>query len=172
MSRVTIYWENNAISEGMVSEVVASVPVARALICGRAVGIMGWHVEEVIQANTLIFSEGIQFLARVVVDASGDEPALAPSQAEACQLVAEECAEVIKCATKVLRFGLRSNPWTGKENGDELANELGDVLAVLALLERQGIVDVAKVSAARDAKLRAWVTEPGRLRYASARGIK
>lgn len=50
-------------------------------------------------------------------------------------IIAEECTEIAKCATKALRFGLED---TGPENPDNnatmMSNEFCDLLAVLEML--------------------------------------
>lgn len=173
MSRVVIRWFNDCLIEaaGPV-ERVDDVPAARAIVRQRATGVMGWHVEETERGGVLTFSEGCQTLAEVAVSPSTDEPVLSQAQNEVAALLAEELAEAGQCAAKLIRFGVGVNPWTGIANAIALSTELGDVLAAMALAERYGLIDLAWVSSARDRKLRALEGELGRLRYASAWGIK
>jgi NTP pyrophosphatase (non-canonical NTP hydrolase) len=84
--------------------------------------------------------------------------------AESLGLLQEECAEVIQVASKIDRFGLRVNPYTGKHNRDELHKELGDVLAQVRLLAHLGIVDLVAVAHASETKLAELREKPeGRL---------
>ena len=53
---------------------------------------------------------------------------------ELLTILAEENAEVVQRCTKILRFDLRVNPWTGVHNRESLERELGDVLAIMGLL--------------------------------------
>ena len=57
-----------------------------------------------------------------------------PTEAEAERLVVlmEECGEVIRAASKVLRSGWRFKPYGGEiSNGDHLREELDDVLGMI-----------------------------------------
>lgn len=61
-----------------------------------------------------------------------------PAERELLELLIEECAEVIQCATKVLRFGRENRPdRSGRMNTEEMALEFGDVVAVAALIGAQ-----------------------------------
>jgi hypothetical protein len=58
--------------------------------------------------------------------------------------LAEECAEVQKEITKILRFGLKDKPFVAGGNNLEpndvrLENELNDVMAVVDMLRSEGI---------------------------------
>ena len=51
-------------------------------------------------------------------------------------ILAEECAEVAQRVSKALRFGVDEvQPGQGKTNGERVRDELGDLLAVYAMLE-------------------------------------
>lgn len=52
---------------------------------------------------------------------------------ESLVLLTEECSEVIKEATKTLRFGLDST-YTGKTNKENLETEIGDLIGVIHLI--------------------------------------
>jgi len=56
-------------------------------------------------------------------------------------ILAEECAEIAKCASKALRFGLHDKE-PGQEfiNADRISQEYGDLLGVYKLLVRDGYV--------------------------------
>ena len=84
---------------------------------------------------------------------------LDPEQQEFLQLLAEECAETVQRVTKILRFGLRRNPWNGQDNVERLEAEIGDICAVLDVLELLGIVDSERVHSHTIRKLKAFVTE-------------
>ena len=55
----------------------------------------------------------------------------------------EECGEVVRACSKVLKRGR-----SGVEE-QQLAEEIGDVLAVLDLLRRKGAIDMRKVELKR-----------------------
>jgi NTP pyrophosphatase (non-canonical NTP hydrolase) len=55
----------------------------------------------------------------------------------------EECGEVVRACSKVLKRGR-----SGVEN-QQLAEEIGDVLAILDLLRRKGAIDMRKVELKR-----------------------
>jgi hypothetical protein len=81
--------------------------------------------------------------------------------------LAEEAAEVVQRCTKILRFGLRRNPYSGELNARALERDLGDLHALEALLVRARVIDPARVGEAQADKLRALDrNEAGRLRYA------
>jgi hypothetical protein len=50
---------------------------------------------------------------------------------EVLTILQEECGEVIQAATKIIRFGLT------KENKAHLENELGDILAMIKLVDEE-----------------------------------
>lgn len=62
---------------------------------------------------------------------------------ETLRILQEECAEVIQAISKVFRFGLTAtHPDTpNKTNLYRLQEELGDLQAMIELLDKQGIVD-------------------------------
>lgn len=66
----------------------------------------------------------------------------------------EECAEVTQAISKCYRFGLDNvKPGKPKTNRQHLAEELGDLLAMITLCHDRGIVDFHDVMTAKDAKL-------------------
>lgn len=66
----------------------------------------------------------------------------------------EECAEVTQAISKCYRFGLDNyKPGKPKTNRQHLAEELGDLLAMVTLCHDFGIVDFEEVMIAKDAKL-------------------
>lgn len=112
-----------------------------------------------------------QLLERYTADevAPGDE--LTPERLEVLAVLAEECGETVQRVTKILRFGLRVNPWTKRHNRTALEMELGDIVAATAILESQGVVSLCRIIAFADAKLAAFRAKDGRLQHASADGV-
>lgn len=72
----------------------------------------------------------------------------------------EECAEVVQAISKVFRFGMdASHPVTKKTNKESLEEEMGDLLCMIEMMFKQGIVDKEKVyesSLAKESKLAIW----------------
>lgn len=69
---------------------------------------------------------------------------LTPAEAERLAMLAEECGEVIQAVGKILRHGYESRHPEGViENRVALARELGDVMAIMELMDEAG--DVFKV---------------------------
>ena len=64
----------------------------------------------------------------------------------------EEAAEVIRAISKVFRFGM-DNEWNGQTNKDHLEEELGDLMAMVYILEMAGIVSEENVMKAAEAKM-------------------
>lgn len=68
------------------------------------------------------------------------------------EILAEECAEVIQIKSKIVRFGMYfRHPETGRTTRDDLVQELGDVLAMIDILEYHGMFGHEELF---DAKLR------------------
>lgn len=72
----------------------------------------------------------------------------------------EECAEVTQAISKVFRFGFGScHPVTGKSNIDNLEEEVGDLKAMIELMENYGLINKATVEkrkAEKFTKLKEW----------------
>lgn len=81
---------------------------------------------------------------------------------EALDILQEECAEVIQNVSKCRRFGL-DNVYL-KDQGtqrDNLAKEVGDVLAMIDILVDQGVFSLEDLDRAKQAKvekLKVWST--------------
>jgi NTP pyrophosphatase (non-canonical NTP hydrolase) len=72
---------------------------------------------------------------------------LSAAQEEMFQLMEEECAELIQAVSKVRRHGLSSVNRDGTAfNRDDLLEEASDVLACLALLTHNGLLDREKMN--------------------------
>jgi NTP pyrophosphatase (non-canonical NTP hydrolase) len=74
----------------------------------------------------------------------------------------EECAEVIQAVSKCFRFGLDNiKPGKPLTNRQHLAEELGDLQAMIDLCITQGLVNVEEVVSAsknKIEKLKKWST--------------
>lgn len=81
---------------------------------------------------------------------------------EILTITQEECAEIIQVISKIFRFGLgheHISSHRGISNTDKLNEEVGDLLAMLDLLQEEGILDPAKLAEAKQqkiAKLKVW----------------
>ena len=72
---------------------------------------------------------------------------------EALDILQEECAELIVEISKCRRFGMDSVHYkTGVKHADQLAQEAGDVLALIDILVAQGILDTTTLDQAKIAK--------------------
>jgi len=73
---------------------------------------------------------------------------------EVLDITQEECAEVIVAVSKISRFGLDNlKPGKPHTNRQHLAEELGDLLAMITLCHDFGIVSYDDILLAKDAKL-------------------
>lgn len=83
-------------------------------------------------------------------------------QEEIMLILQEECAEVTQAISKCLRFGVDNfKPGKPKTNREHLAEELGDLQAMIDLCIKFDIVGSEQVSIAADnkiAKLKQWST--------------
>lgn len=68
---------------------------------------------------------------------------LSAAQEEMFQLAEEECAELIQAISKVRRHGLNSDYGN---NSDNLHEECADVLACIAILSHNGLINPAVVN--------------------------
>jgi NTP pyrophosphatase (non-canonical NTP hydrolase) len=81
---------------------------------------------------------------------------------EILDILQEECAEVIQSISKCRRFGME-NVYI-KESGtqrENLVKEIGDVVAMIELLEQHGVVTQEEITVAKQNKfnkLRKWST--------------
>lgn len=67
---------------------------------------------------------------------------LTPEVQEVLAILAEECGEVVQRIGKILRHGLRPNPYSGVQNAQTLQAELTDVYTLTWMLHCLGIVDL------------------------------
>ena len=72
---------------------------------------------------------------------------------EIMSILQEESAEVIQAISKIFRFGYKSkHPDTSQTNREHLAEEVGDLIAMVQLLIENEIVDWRDVEIAKDKK--------------------
>ena len=81
---------------------------------------------------------------------------------EVMDILQEECAEVIQAVSKISRFGIDNfKPGKPKTNREHLEEELGDMLAMICILEKMGVVNQNALEIATKAKiekLKKWST--------------
>jgi NTP pyrophosphatase (non-canonical NTP hydrolase) len=81
---------------------------------------------------------------------------------EVMDILQEECSEVIQAVSKISRFGLNNyKPGKPKTNREHLEEELGDMLAMICILEKMGIItqDALEIATkAKIEKLKKWST--------------
>ena len=82
------------------------------------------------------------------------------TQKEILDITQEECGEVVVAISKISRFGAdNAKPGKPRTNRQHLAEELGDLQAMIDLCVSKGIVDeqeVKQACAAKLDKLRQW----------------
>ena len=66
---------------------------------------------------------------------------LTPYQDECLEILAEECAEVIQEKCKIFRFGCNEYSWhnTAFKHCEMLEQEMGDILAMIELVQQSGM---------------------------------
>jgi NTP pyrophosphatase (non-canonical NTP hydrolase) len=77
---------------------------------------------------------------------------------EALVICAEECAEVIQAISKIQRFGM-TNVYRGVSGQESLEKELGDLLALMNILQEQDTIswnNVERYADAKREKLKIW----------------
>ena len=79
---------------------------------------------------------------------------------EVMDILQEECAEVIQAVIKISRFGLDNfKPGKSKTNREHLEEELGDLCAMIDILQDLDIVswtNIEKAAQAKREKLKIW----------------
>ena len=77
---------------------------------------------------------------------------------EILSITIEECAEVIQSISKIFRFGIDTE-WKGETNREHLEEEIGDLKALILLLEQNAVINKDNVdlaAAAKIVKLQKW----------------
>jgi len=81
---------------------------------------------------------------------------------EVMNILSEECAEVIQAVSKINRFGMDNyKPGKPKTNRQHLEEELGDLMAMIDILQEMDVVSYANIEKAAEAKhekLKKWST--------------
>lgn len=81
-------------------------------------------------------------------------------QKEILLITQEECAEVVVAISKIFRFGFDSRwPEGGVDNRSRLTEELGDLMAMVKLMDENGIINLEELSKAGErkiTKLKTW----------------
>lgn len=72
---------------------------------------------------------------------------------EALLILQEECSEVIQAISKCFRFGLNGQ-YLKESNRERLEQEIGDVLAMISILENQGEISNQHLSEAKQRKFK------------------
>jgi len=67
---------------------------------------------------------------------------------ETLTILSEECAEVVQANSKLIRFGVEN-----EENKAHLEQELGDVIAMICILDYYGYVNMENISSHIEPKL-------------------
>jgi NTP pyrophosphatase (non-canonical NTP hydrolase) len=79
-------------------------------------------------------------------------------------ILMEECNEVAQRAAKILRFGVtETQAGQSLTNSDRLSDELGDLLHMVELLQREGVANLPRMlaaSARKAEKLRRYMQFP------------
>ena len=81
---------------------------------------------------------------------------------DAMAILTEECSEVIQAISKCFRFGI-DGQYNDQTNRARLEEEIGDLLAMIDILEYQGVVNrqaLAVHKTNKFEKLRRWSTIP------------
>ena len=81
---------------------------------------------------------------------------------EVMDILQEECAEVIQAVSKIRRFGIDNHkPGKPKTNREHLEEELGDLYAMIDILQELDIVswnNIERAAEAKREKLKTWST--------------
>lgn len=79
---------------------------------------------------------------------------------EVMDILQEECAEVIQAVSKISRFGIDNlKPGKPKTNREHLEEEIGDLMAMIDILQEMNIISYPNIelaSHAKKEKLKQW----------------
>lgn len=97
-------------------------------------------------------------------DAESGKTIMKEDNNEVMDILQEEAAEVIQAVSKIRRFGIdNSKPGTEYTNREHLEEELGDLLAMIDILQINNVVSWSKLHTAKRAKiekLKKWSSIP------------
>lgn len=166
--RVALHWGR----PGNAGRVTRHATILESQEAVRAAGYAEAKWQEIPSGIEFVDVDGEVFASAIVMPA--EDRAIGEPAREVLDCLKEECAEVIQAASKITRFGLEMNPWTGIANQADLESELGDVLAFVELAAKYDLVDVGRVRAACERKIAKLIAagSSGRLRHATARGMR
>lgn len=97
---------------------------------------------------------------------------LSPEVAELLAILAEECGEVVQRIGKILRHGIRVNPYSpadlaaGTLNTAKLEDELADIETIMSLLDQLKVIDIDRIVALVGPKIER-LSRPGILHHSS-----
>ena len=81
---------------------------------------------------------------------------------EVMDILQEECAEVIQAVSKISRFGIDNmKPGKPKSNREHLEEEIGDLYAMIEILQEMNVISWSNIEIAAEAKkekLKKWST--------------
>lgn len=99
-------------------------------------------------------------LERVERQALDGMPGLSSGEIERLAMLAEKCGEVVQAVGKVMRHGWdSSSPFGGRHNRSALEREIGNVLAVAAMMQDEGDLrrgDIGSWQRTKRAGMAAW----------------
>jgi NTP pyrophosphatase (non-canonical NTP hydrolase) len=105
---------------------------------------------ELAQQKTAIISHHLQIKGNIMDNQTK----------EVMDILQEECAEVIQAVSKISRFGLDNlKPGKPKTNREHLEEEIGDLYAMIEILQELDVVSWTNIERAAEAKrekLKIW----------------
>lgn len=112
-------------------------------------------LEECLRGYNAAQSEAIPTLTEIVMEENSNE---------VMDILQEECAEVVQAVSKIRRFGIdNAKPGTEYTNREHLEEEIGDLLAMIDILQINNIVswgNLHKAKRAKIEKLKKWSNIP------------
>lgn len=112
------------------------------------------------ECQLAITTEAYQYFMQGVSSPPDFDNGLTAAETEMLVITMEECGEVVQACSKILRHGIDSRYRDGTANRSALVGECGDVVACLAVLAHNGIIDRADLNANAEQKLAALKVQP------------
>jgi NTP pyrophosphatase (non-canonical NTP hydrolase) len=98
------------------------------------------------------------------ISAMNEDKIMDEQNNEVMDILQEECAEVVQAVSKIRRFGIdNAKPGTEYSNREHLEEEIGDLLAMIDILQINNIVSWGNLHRAKRAKiekLKKWSNIP------------
>lgn len=114
--------------------------------------------------NDSHLEEAHQGYVAAMNDEKNTETAIEDNSSEVMDILQEECAEVVQAVSKIRRFGIdNAKPGTDYTNREHLEEEIGDLLAMIDILQINNIVswgNLHKAKRAKIEKLKKWSNIP------------